>query len=698
MATTQKKKSAKTTKESRDNHRSAREAGAPSAIPPIPFPPNGQQRVVISGVTPEIDAGRFPIKRVVGEEVAVEADAFADGHDQISCWLLVRGPSESQWHEYPMNALGNDRWRGAFRVTAMGTYHYCITAGIDAFRTWRNDLIKRIEAKQDISVDLLIGANHVESAAGRASGEDAARLKILAEAMRNGSDPAVKVEIALSEELSSLAHQYPDREHGTTYPRELRVHVDRPKARFSAWYEMFPRSASPQPGRHGTLRDCEARLDYIAYMGFDVLYLPPIHPVGRKFRKGPNNDPQGGEDAVGSPWGIGAEEGGHDAIHPELGTTEDLRNLMDAASKRGIEIALDIAWQCSPDHPYVKSHPQWFRQRPDGTIQYAENPPKKYQDIYPVNFETTDWQALWTELRRVVRYWIDLGIRIFRVDNPHTKPFPFWEWLIDDIHRDHPDVLFLSEAFTRPKVMYELAKRGFTQSYTYFAWRNVKWEIKQYMTELTRTEVAEYFRPNFWPNTPDILNEYLQTGGRPAFMIRLILAATLTASYGIYGPAFELCEHIPRNPGSEEYLHSEKYEIRQWNLDAPHSLKELIALVNRARREHPALQSNDSLVFHGIDNDRILLYSKSHAESQDRLLMAVNLDPHHAASGWTQLDLGALGLDPGASYQVHDLLTDQWFTWSGDRNYILLDPHTMPAHMLRIQPRPRSERDYEQYK
>jgi len=610
---------------------------------------------------------------------------------------MVRRDSESRWDELPMIALGNDRWRAEFTVSKLEAYRYCVAAAVDPFLTWRKDLVKRIEAKQDISVDLQIGGELVDAAAGRATGGESKRLQLLAQTLRGSDKLAVKTELALGDELFTLMAGNADRTHEAVYPRELRVHVDRPKARFSAWYEMFPRSCAEKGNRHGTFRDCKARLDYLAYMGFDVLYLPPIHPIGRRFRKGPNNNPDSGPDAIGSPWGIGASEGGHAAIHPELGTLDDFRSLVAAANKRGIEIALDIAWQCSPDHPYVKEHPDWFRKRPDGTIQYAENPPKKYQDIYPLHFDTQDWKSLWLELRSVVEYWIEQGIRIFRVDNPHTKPFAFWEWLIQDVQNNHPDVLFLSEAFTRPKVMYELAKRGFTQSYTYFAWRNEKWELEQYFTELTQTGVADFFRPNLWPNTPDILTEFLQSGGRPAFIIRLILAATLGANYGIYGPAFELCEHLPRETGGEEYLNSEKYEIRRWNLDAGHSLKEIIARVNRIRRAHPALQSDRSLVFHETDNDQLIAYSKSAPEADDFLITVVNLDPHNVQSGWVDLDLEALGIESDTPLQVHDLLSDQWYSWQGKRNFVQLDPQVMPAHILRLQGRPRTEQDFEQY-
>jgi starch synthase (maltosyl-transferring) len=475
------------------------------------------------------------------------------------------------------------------------------------------------------------------------------------------------------------------------------VVVDRERARFGTWYEMFPRSCAADPGRYGTFRDCEARLPYIADMGFDVLYLPPIHPVGHTNRKGKNNSPAARPQEPGSPWAIGSEVGGHKAVDPELGTLQDFRRLIDKAKEHSIEIALDIAFQCSPDHPYVTEHPTWFHRRPDATIQYAENPPKKYEDTYSLDFETEDWQELWEEMKSIVLFWIEQGVRIFRVDNPHTKPFAFWEWLIDEVKRDHPEVILLSEAFTRPKIMYRLAKLGFTQSYTYFAWRNTSWELTQYFTELTQTEVRQHFRPHLWPNTPDILTEYLQSGGRPAFMARLVLAATLGANYGIYGPAFELCESRPREPGSEEYLDSEKYEIKRWDLDRPDSLKEFIARVNRIRRENPALQSDWHLSFHRVDNEQLICYSKRTEDGANVILVAVNLDPHYTQSGWVELDLEELGLDSTQPYQVHDLLGDARYLWNGPHNYVELNPHVLPAHIFRLRRRVRREQNFEYY-
>src|SRR5574337_333495 len=471
---------------------------------------DGRRRVVIEGVRPEIEGGRFPIKRVVGQSVSVEADLFADGHDEIAGVIRYRHEREADWTDVPLTFVENDRWRAAFDVLEQGIYYYTVTAWIDRFRSWQRDMRKRVAADQDVTVELLIGRDLINAAAIRADGADAERLNALAAAMGHGEEREWALKTVLEQELADLVRRHADRPWPITYDKELTVVVDRDKAGFSAWYEVFPRSCASDPGRHGTFKDCETRLPYVAGMGFDVLYLPPIHPIGRTFRKGKNNDPNGNSDSVGSPWAIGTAEGGHTAIHSDLGTEEDFRRLVTKSKEHGLEIALDLAFQCAPDHPYVKQHPEWFVQRPDGTIQYAENPPKKYQDIYPLNFESDRWDDLWRELKDVVLYWIDHGIRIFRVDNPHTKPLAFWHWLIGEVKRDHPDVLFLSEAFTRPKIMYRLAKLGFTQSYTYFAWRQTKWELTQYFTELTKTDVREYFRPNLWPNTPDILTEQLQ--------------------------------------------------------------------------------------------------------------------------------------------------------------------------------------------
>ncbi|GAB4199715.1 MAG: alpha-1,4-glucan--maltose-1-phosphate maltosyltransferase [Roseiflexaceae bacterium] len=655
----------------------------------------GRSRVVIEGVRPEIDAGRFPIKRVLGEQVVVEADAFTDGHDAISCMLRYRHENTPEWSELPMEPLGNDRWRAAFAVAELGRYCYTVQAWVDHFKTWSRDLAKRVEAGQEVTVDLQIGAELVEAAAKRARGEDANRLRSAAEALRRGGDAGVQA--GLAPELAALVGRHAERRFATDYARDLAVVVDPLVARYGAWYEFFPRSCAAEPGQHGSFRDAERRLPYVAAMGFDVVYLPPIHPIGQQYRKGKNNRTSAEAGDVGSPWAIGAAEGGHTSIHPQLGTLEDFRRFRERAAELGIHLALDIAFQAAPDHPYVQQHRTWFRQRPDGSIQYAENPPKKYQDIYPFDFESEDWQGLWEELRGVFFFWLEQGVRIFRVDNPHTKPFPFWEWAINEIKRAYPDAVLLAEAFTRPKVLYRLAKLGFSQSYNYFPWRNTKQELTEFFTELTRTELREYLRPSLWPNTPDILPEYLQLSGRAGFMVRVALAATLGATYGIYGPAYELCADQPIAPGKEEYLNSEKYELKQWDLTAPGSLKDYIARLNRIRHDNPALHSNERLRFHQIDNDQLIAYSKSTPDLDNIVLTVVNLDPHHAHEGRLELPLEELGLDARQTYQMHDLLGDARYLWSGPSNYIRLDPHVSPAQVFRIRRRVRTERDFDYY-
>lgn len=644
---------------------------------------NGRRRVVVEDVNPRVDCGEFPAKRVVGDVVEVTADAFGDGHDLVRAVLRSRQAGDSTWVESPMEPLGNDAWRGTFTVGQPGIYEFTVAAATDHWATWRHDLATRIEAGQDVSVDLLIGANLVAEAAVRTTGPDAVVLSDAALRLRADTATAERTRLALDDALDAAMRRNHDRSSETVAP-VLQVSVDPVLARFSSWYELFPRSASPEAGRHGTFADVIERLPYVAGMGFDVLYLPPIHPVGSTFRKGPNNVTTASEGDPGVPWAIGSAAGGHMAVHPELGSIEDFRKLVQAAEEMGIAVALDIAFQASPDHPAVQEHPEWFRKRPDGTVQYAENPPKKYQDIYPFDFESDDWPGLWAYLRDIIEYWIGEGVRIFRVDNPHTKAFSFWEWLIAEVKRDRPDVLFLAEAFTRPKVMYRLAKVGFDQSYTYFTWRTGKAEIIEYFTELTRGPTKEYFRPNVWPNTPDILHEFLQKGGRPAFEIRFVLAATLAASYGIYGPAFETGEHVPLREGSEEYLRSEKYEIRHWDLDRPDSLAPLITRVNRIRHEHPALQANDSLAFHEVQDENLLAYSKRSPDGSDIVLTVVNLDPHAPHAAYMNLPLWEWGISEEQPYTVEDLVTGAKEEWQGAWNRIELDPASQSARILLV--------------
>jgi len=657
-------------------------------------------RVIIESVAPEVDGGRFPIKRTVGEEVAVSADIFADGHDVIVAVLRHRCLGANDWDDVPLRHVGNDRWAGRFTVTTQGWHEYTIEAWVDRFASWHKELTKRHESgQQDLTSELLEGAALVTSGAGRATGVDADWLRERADVLKAASSQAERVLAALDIELVDRMARCRDRSGATHYDRRLRIMVERERARFGAWYEMFPRSASSERGRHGTLRDVEARLPYVAGMGFDVLYLPPIHPIGRAFRKGPNNTLTPGPSDPGSPWAIGGPEGGHKAIHPELGTLDDFDRLVSKAKEIGLEIALDIAFQCSPDHPYVREHPEWFRHRPDGTIKYAENPPKKYQDIYPLDLECDDWKALWNELRDVFLFWIDHGVSIFRVDNPHTKPFRFWDWVIKEVWDRHPETIFLSEAFTRPKLMRRLAKGGYSQSYTYFTWRNTKRELTEYLTELTQSESAEYMRGNLFANTPDILHEFLQIGGRPAFMIRLVLAATLSASYGIYGPPFEHCIGTPVRQGSEEYLDSEKYQITHWDLQAPWSLSDYITRINEIRRDNPALHTNGNLRFFEVDNESMIVYGKSTPGQTNLLVVIVNLDPFHTQSGWVKLPAVelALGSGPGDSYRVHDLISDARFLWHGDTNFVQLDPRVSPAHILQVSRRIRTEQDFDYF-
>jgi starch synthase (maltosyl-transferring) len=657
----------------------------------------GRCRAVIESVQPEIDGGRFPIKRVLGESVAVEADVFGDGHDVVACVLVYRHAGDSSWSEVPMVALSNDRWRGEFKVTRVGRAEYSIVAWMDRFLSWVRDLKKRSPSDPDTGVNLRVGADLIAAAADRASGDAAAWLRAQFKFLTGTASPEDRIQAALDPKLAELMWLLADRRFATRYEKNLPIVVDRIKARFSTWYELFPRSWGAEPGKHGSFADVEALLPRIAAMGFDVLYLPPIHPIGQAFRKGKNNSPAAMPGDVGSPWGIGGVEGGHTAIHPDLGTLDDFRSLESNARKRGIDLAVDVAYQCSPDHPWVKHHPEWFRRRPDGSIQYAENPPKKYQDIYPIDFETEDWQGLWKALADVIYFWINQGVTIFRVDNPHTKAFPFWEWLIREVKERHNEVIFLAEAFTRPKVMYYLAKLGFTQSYTYFAWRNNKQELTEYFTELIQTQAREFFRANLWPNTPDILPEFLQWSGRPGFTARLVLAATLGANYGIYGPPFELCVSQPIAPGKEEYLDSEKYQLTRWILGGPNDLSELIARVNRIRHENPALQSDRGLKFHPTDNPDLICYSKSDPATGQCVVVVVNLDPNHEQSGWVDLNVSELGVETARPYQMHDILAGGHFLWHGGRNFVKLDPRVLPAHIFRVRQHVRTEQDFDYF-
>jgi starch synthase (maltosyl-transferring) len=636
-----------------------------------------------------VDDGRYDAKASINETIEVQADAFLDGHDLLAVEVRYRHESQRAWKTEPMQPIGNDRWRAHFAAAKRGRYRFLVQASVDHFSTWLHDLRARSAAGQDLTVEREVGAQLAEAAAARAKDADQKRLRAFADDVRAGHVPDPdELEDTI---LAGLVRRHSESVPVTTSPT-YGVRVERERARFSTWYELFPRSTGASAKAHGTFVDVIDRLDYVRELGADVVYLPPIHPIGTTARKGRNGASTAKKGDVGSPWAIGAAAGGHTAIHPDLGTLTDFAKLVRAASDRGIEIALDLAYQCAPDHPWVTEHPQWFKHRPDGTIRYAENPPKKYEDVYPIDFETADWEALWAALREVVEFWIGQGVEIFRVDNPHTKPFGFWEWLIPEIQAEHPDVIFLAEAFTRPKIMKRLAKLGFTQSYTYFAWRTQKWEIEQYLTELTKTDVVDYFRPNFWPNTPDILTEQLQLGVRNTFMVRAMLAGTLAANYGIYGPVFELCEREPRHQGSEEYLDGEKYEIRHYDVADPISIAPFLRQLNAIRNEHVALQQDRTLEFHWVENDQIIAYSKtSPSASTDGLeaapiLVVANLDSGHRQSGWIHLRLDALGLDESTAYVVHDLLSGARYEWNGNRNFVILDPDVAPGHIFRIEP------------
>ncbi len=657
----------------------------------------GRKRIIIEDVEPELDCGHFPAKRVVGEKVVVRADVYADGHDVIGAALLFWREGDPP-RESRMKRLVNDRWEGEFAVLETGLYFYSIEGWVDHQHTWLKDLRKKRDAGQDVRADLLAGAAHLEAAAKRALPEDAEKMGERAMMVRDlvDADTGRAVTLALSGDVRNWMEKYPDRSFSTRYERDLPVIVDRQKALFSTWYEFFPRSASEKEGKHGTFRECERLFPEIRRMGFDVVYLPPIHPIGSTHRKGKNNTLPAQPGDPGSPWAIGNSEGGHKSIHPELGTMEDFLHFIKKAEEEGLEVAMDIALQCSPDHPWVKEHPEWFRWRPDGTVQFAENPPKKYEDIIPLNFETGSWLPLWQELKGVVFFWLEKGVRIFRVDNPHTKPFPFWSWLIREVKREYPETIFLSEAFTRPKVMYRLAKTGFTQSYTYFTWRNSKRELTDYLTELTQTKAKEFFRPNFFANTPDILPEFLQYGGRAAFLTRLVLAATLSSNYGIYGPPFELLADAAL-PGKEEYLDSEKYEIKNWDWDPRAGIRDFIARVNAIRKANGALQSTNNLRFYEIDNEKMLFYGKRSEDGTNMMLIFVTLDPFTPQSGLARLPLEEFGIGPGDPFLVHDLLADDRFIWQGERNRVGLDPRVLPARIFRVLTRMRKEADFDYF-
>jgi starch synthase (maltosyl-transferring) len=642
-------------------------------------------RVAIEAVSPEINGGRFPAKAVVGGSLKVEADIFCDGHDKIDAALLYRVVGEEAWSEAPLRFHDNDRWRGEFPIERQAPHEFTIIAWRDLFATWRDEVRRKIEAGQRVTSEIKEGAHLIGQAAAGERAKDAGeadRLAELAEQLGAADDETAKFALLRSDRVAALYRRAGPRTSLTRYVRALPVWVDRPKAAFSAWYEIMPRSQSDDPERHGTFDDVIRRLPYVCDLGFDVLYMPPIHPIGKVNRKGRNNSLQAAEGDPGSPYAIGSAEGGHDAIHPALGDFDDFARLIDAAAELGLEVALDFAIQCAPDHPWIKEHPEWFDWRPDGTIKFAENPPKKYEDIVNAHFYRGALPSLWYALRNIVLFWAEHRVRIFRVDNPHTKPLPFWEWMIGEVRARYPDVIFLSEAFTRPKMMKRLAKIGFTQSYTYFTWRNTKQELIEYLTELTRTETRHYYRPNFFVNTPDINPYFLQTSGRPGFQIRLVLAATLAGNYGIYN-GFELCE-AAAIPGKEEYLNSEKYEIRAWDWDRPGNIREDIALVNRLRCGNPALRDFSNLEFYNAWNDHVLVYGRHTPDLSSFVLIAVNLDPHNAQGADFEVPLWEFGRPDDASIGVEDLVTGDRFTWRGKVQHVDLDPQVRPYAIWRL--------------
>ena len=639
--------------------------------------------VVIENLAPLVNGGRYPVKRVVGEDLVVEADIFRDGHDPVSAALRWRLRGQRQWQETPMAYIDNDRWRGACTLYRNAVYEFTVEAWTDRFRGWREEFRKKFKAGiADLTSEALEGTALIEAAAVRArEPADAARLRAIAKEIGTAKNRKIDAMVH-SGELEVLMATYPDRSDATQYAPAPRVMVDRVAAQFGAWYEFFPRSAEGRADRGSTFRDCLARIDDAKAMGFDVIYFPPIHPIGHTNRKGRNNSVTSKPGDPGVPWAIGSEDGGHKAVEPALGTLEDFDWLVGEIRARGMELALDFAINCSPDHPYVKKHPEWFYQRPDGSIKFAENPPKKYEDIYPLNFRCTDWQNLWAEMVNVVMFWAGRGVRIFRVDNPHTKPVAFWEYLIANVRAKFPDTLFLAEAFTRPKMMRALAKAGFTQSYTYFTWRNSKAELTEYGAELTETDMREYFRANFWPNTPDILSPILQEGGRPAFIMRAVLAATMSSLWGIYS-GYELCENEAL-PGREEYLDSEKYQLKERDWDAPGNIKDWITRLNQIRRQNRALHFYDNLRFYDAANDSILFYGKMTPARDNIILVVVNLDPFRKQDSYVDVPIDEFGEMEGDTYQVHDLLSDARYTWHGRRNYIELDPEIQPAHIFRV--------------
>ena len=638
-------------------------------------------RVVITGIQPSIDNGAYRAKALINEDIPLSASIFADGHDEIAASVFIKHEHEKVWSELILALVNNDHWETTNSPVRLGVYQFKLKAWPDHYCTWTNGLKKKFEAGQNISVELEIGKLLIERLITKGGKLNKQLKQLIDELSASGNEKAVSV--ASSEATHALIRRATNKT-AATESAVNEFEVERSKAGFSTWYELFPRSTAEEPGKHGTFKDVIRLLPRIAEMGFDTLYLPPIHPIGEVNRKGKNNALKANADDPGSPWAIGSRLGGHKDINPDLGTLSDFKELITAADKKGIEIAMDIAYQCAPDHPYVKAHPQWFKWRPDGTVQYAENPPKKYEDILPINFDTEDRKGLWDELKSIVDYWIDKGVRVFRVDNPHTKAFPFWEWMVGEVRSRNPEVIFLAEAFTQPRTMEHLAKIGFNQSYTYFTWRNTRKELEEYLGELTKTELRYYFRPNFWPNTPDILPPELTAGGENAHIIRVVLAATMSSNYGLYGPVYEYGLTMPM-PGKEEYIDNEKYEIKHWDWNKYTRIGEVISRLNRIRRENTALQTTWNIEFAETTNEQIICYTKADVKTKNVLIVAVNLDPFHTQSAHVKIPIKKAGIKPGVPYAIHDLLSGDRYQWQKEWNYVQLNPQEMPAHIFRVE-------------
>ncbi|HXS36842.1 MAG TPA: alpha-1,4-glucan--maltose-1-phosphate maltosyltransferase [Flavipsychrobacter sp.] len=642
----------------------------------------GRKRVIIGNVMPTVECGQFPAKAIINTSVIISADVFTDGHDKLAAFILIKCSSDKNWKELELEFTTNDRWEVPFVPDKIGVYQFNISGWIDHYTTWRESVLKKYNAQQDIVTDLKAGIQIADGAIAKAKGKNKEILSKWADELGYVADNASGIELVKDKMIGEILRKYIDKDRITT-SETFEIIIDRKKAEFSTWYELFPRSAGSESGKHGTFNDVKKLLPLIAKWGFDILYLPPIHPIGFTHRKGKNNSLTALKDDPGSPWAIGNKKGGHKAIHSELGQLKDFKSLVNESKKHDIEIAMDIAFQCSPDHPYVKEHPAWFKWRADGTVQFAENPPKKYEDIIPFDFESRDWMGLWEELKNIIKFWIEKGVTIFRVDNPHTKAFSFWEWMIPEIKQQYPEVIFLAEAFTRPRIMERLAKIGFTQSYTYFTWRNAKWELIEYINELTKTERRYYFRPNFWPNTPDILAPELVVGGENAHVIRLLLAATLSSNYGLYGPVYELGINEPM-AGKEEYIHNEKYEIKRWDWTGYTKIREIILRINKIRHENAALQTTWNIEFAETNNDNIICYVKYDDSRSNIIIVAINLDPHNVQSANVKLPLKVMNIEQGDTYTVHDLLSGDKYIWYAEWNYVRLNPYDIPGHVFKV--------------